>query len=97
MYSESELTSVYEFLRSTPEGSLKKMMVSGKMSDAHFRILMKVARACPAPEFIQHANGNGFPRIKLSSQEMPLKETLWPIALEKCVELGLLSKAAKAA
>ena len=89
--------SVYDFLRGTPEGHLKKMMVSGKMTDAHFNMLMKVARGCSNSEFAQMAASGGFPKIKLNAKEMPLKETLWGIALGKFEELGLLSKAAKAA
>lgn len=97
MYSESDLMSVYDFCKQTPEGSLKKMMISGKMTEAHFRIFLKIVRAVPGAEFVQIANSGTIPKIKLNAQEMALKETLWGVCLSKCEELGLLSKMAAAA
>ncbi len=97
MHSDSDLMSVYDFLRGTPEGSLKKMMVSGKMTDGHFMLMMKIARGCTGQEFAQHANAGTLPKIKLGPKEVPLKETIWPIALGKFEELGLIAAQAKAA
>lgn len=97
MYSESELMSVYDFCKQTPEGSLKKMLVSGRMTEAHFRVFLKVVRAVSGADFVQMANNGNLPKIKLNAQEMALKETLWGICLSKCEELGLLSKAVAAA
>jgi hypothetical protein len=97
MYSDSDLMSVYDFLRNTPEGHLRKMMVAGKMSNDHFMILMKVARSCSGEEFAKHAIAGDFPKMKSNAKEAPFKDSLWPIALGKFQELGLLAAGAKAA
>ncbi len=91
MYAEQDMLSLYDFLRHTPEGHLKKMMVSGKMTEVHFRVFLKIVRGCSNQEFIQYATQKTFPKIKLGSAEIPVKETLWDIALATCVSLGLLS------
>lgn len=97
MYLDQDLLSLYDFLRATPEGHLKKMMVSGKMSESHLRVLLKVVRSCSNQEFVQFVQSAGLPKMKLNANEMAVKETLWEISLETCAQLGLLPKAAKAA
>ena len=97
MYAENDLQSLHEFLRATSEGNLKKMMVSGPMTEAHLRVLLKIARAGSAGDFVAWANSDGFPKIKLSGPEQALKETFWTTALKACAGLGLISAAQKAA
>ncbi|MCM2281084.1 MAG: hypothetical protein NDI61_04475 [Bdellovibrionaceae bacterium] len=97
MFLDQDLLSLYDFLRSTPEGHLKKMMVGGKMSEAHLRVLLKVVRSCSNQEFIQYVQSSGLPKMKLSAAEMAVKEDLWDVSLNVCTQLGLLPKAAKAA
>ncbi len=97
MYSEQDLLSLYDFLRATPEGHLKKMMVNAKMTDVHLRVLLKIVRGCPQPEFVQHAQNAGLPKMKFNANEAAVKENFWPICLETCAQLGLIAKAAKAA
>lgn len=97
MYSHEELKSLHGFLRSTQEGNLKKMLVSGKMTEAHLRVLLKAARAVGEDEFIAHFEAGTLPKIKLSPAESPLKESLWTVCAEGCVRVGLLSAAKKAA
>jgi len=97
MYSHEELKSLHGFLRSTQEGNLKKMLVNGKMTDAHLRVLLKVARAVSEDEFITHFEAGTLPKIKLSPAESSLKETLWAVCAEGCLRVGLLSAAKKSA
>jgi hypothetical protein len=97
MYSEQDLMSLYDFLRQTPEGHLKKMMVNAKMTEAHLRILLKVVRGSSNQEFVQYALNGNLPKIKLSPAELAAKESLWGVCLEQCSALGLISKAAKTA
>ncbi len=91
MYSDSDLSSLYNFLKSTGEGNLRKMLVSGAMTENHFRIMLKVVRAASESEFIQCANGGAWPKIKLTESERPAKEGLWNVALAACTNVGLIS------
>jgi hypothetical protein len=98
MYSQDEIKSLQGFLRATSEGNLKKMLVGGKMTEAHLRILLKVARSTSEDEFVNYFETATFPKIKFSGQESPLKEHFWPICAEACAKVGLLtSNAAKKA
>lgn len=91
MYSDSDVMSVYSYLKGTPEGPLRKMMVGGQFAEAHFRVLLKIVRGCAEAEFIEMFNTEGMPKIRLSAAELPLKETLWPLTKMKLTELGLLT------
>ncbi len=98
MYSETDVQSVYDFMKDTPEGPLRKMLVGGELTDAHFRMMMKIVRGCGAPEFIEAFNSESIPKIRLNPPEYPLKETLWPVCKRKLQSIGLLNAtAAKAA
>jgi hypothetical protein len=90
MYQESDIISVYNFLKDTPEGPLRKMLVGGEMSEAHFRVLMKIVRGTSDTEFIEAFNSESIPKIRLSPAEMPLKETVWVMCKRKLVSVGLL-------
>jgi hypothetical protein len=97
MYSHDELKSLHGFLKSTGEGNLKKMLCGGRMTDAHLRILLKVARAVKEDEFITHYEASTFPKVKMSPEEIGLKEAFWGIAMEACAKVGLVTAAKKAA
>lgn len=97
MYSESDIISVYSFLKDTPEGPLRNMLVGGAMTDGHFRLLMKIVRSCPQAQFIESFNNESVPKVKLTPAEYPLRENLWPLAKEKFVSLGLLTNSIKQA
>lgn len=92
MFAESDITSVYSFLRETPEGPLRKMLVGGEMTEAHFKMLMKMVRACPEGDFIAAFNDESIPKIRLMPAEYPMKETIWPICKRKLSAVGLLGK-----
>lgn len=92
MYSNQDLASVYQFVRSTPEKHLKSMLVDQKMTENHFRILLKIARSCTEAQFIEHTLKGDFPKVKFSIQEMPLREHFWPLCFNKLETCGLLTK-----
>lgn len=97
MYSDQDLLSLYDFLRATPEGHLKKMMVNSRMTEVHLRVLLKVVRGSSQQDFVSLAQSAGLPKMKFNASEMAVKENLWEISLDTCAQLGLLAKAAKAA
>ena len=97
MYSHDELTGLFDFLRATNEGNLKKMLCSGKMTEVHLRMLLKVTRAVNVTEFITHLEAGTFPKVKTGTGEAELKETFWGVCTEACMNLGLLTAAKKAA
>ena len=91
MYSQDELSTLYGFLKSTSEGNLRKMVIGGRMTEAHFKMLMKVVRATTEPEFIQCFDSGNYPKIKFSPPEHGLKEALWSVCAESFARVGLLS------
>ncbi len=90
MHTPEEIISVCEFLKQTPEGSLKKMLVAGDVTEAHFRLLMKLAKGGPEADFVEAFTKEDMGKMRLSSKEAPLKETLWPVCKKKLMALGLL-------
>lgn len=97
MYSHDDLKSLHGFLKATGEGNLKKMLVGGTMTDAHLRILLKIARGVNEDEFITHFEADSFPKIKFNPAEAALKESFWKTCAAACAKVGLLTAAKKAA
>ena len=93
MYSQDELVGLYGFLKNTGEGNLRKMMVAGKMTDAHLRILLKIVRSSKENEFAEFVQNGSFPKMKFNAGELALKETFWTCCIEAFTTLGLLTKA----
>jgi hypothetical protein len=92
--SQYDLVGLHEFLMQTPEQGLRKMLVDNKpMSDAHFNLLMKVARHCKADEFSAHCEKEDFPKIKMGPAEQKIKEKFWKDCLQACQSRGLLNPA----
>ncbi|MCB0351714.1 MAG: hypothetical protein KDD38_11060 [Bdellovibrionales bacterium] len=96
-YSPDEVMSVCNFLKQTPEGSLRKMLVDAKLTDAHFRLLMKLAKGGSEEDFIEAFQNESMGKLRLNAKEMPLKEVLWGVCKAKLVTLGLLPARAEAA
>ncbi|MGE0762948.1 MAG: hypothetical protein AB7N80_06695 [Bdellovibrionales bacterium] len=92
MHAESDVTSVYNFLKDTPEGPLRKMLVGGEMTENHFKMLMKIARGCTEGDFIDAFNNETIPKVRLTPAEYPMRETIWPICKRKLMAVGLLGK-----
>ena len=92
MFSNDELTGLFSFLKSTGEGNLRKMLVADKMTEAHFKILMKIVRQCDEAQFIDHFSNESFPKVKLTGPEMALKETFWAPCRTAFCKVGLIKK-----
>ena len=90
MYSSDEISSLYSFLKQTPEGALRKMLVGGEMSDAHFRVLAKLAKGGTEEAFTQAFTSDTFGTLKLSPKESKVKENFWPVCKAKLNTLGLI-------
>lgn len=90
MYSNDDISSLYNFLNQTPEGALRKMLVGGELTDAHFRILVKLAKGAEEAKFIECFNAEDMGQLRLSAKELPLKDTFWQICKKKLDTLGLL-------
>lgn len=93
MYSHDDLKSLHSFLKSTNEGGLKKMLVGGRMTETHLRMLLKVVRAVNENDFITHAEGDSFPKVKFVAAELALKEGFWAVCLEASAKVGLVTPA----
>lgn len=94
MHSHDELKSVHGFLRTTGEGHLKNMLLGGRMTETHFRALIKVIRSASEDEFLAHFEAGSFPKIKFNPAEIAAKETLWSVWTEAFVKVGLLTAVA---
>lgn len=90
MYSAQDYAGVYSFLKSTPEGHLRKMLVGGPFSDLHFKLVLKLARGSSEEIFVQSALEDKFGTLRLNGPELGIKENFWKICGEKFTSLGLL-------
>jgi hypothetical protein len=91
MYSHEELKSLHGFLRATAEGNLKKMLLGGKMTEVHLRVLLKVSRSVSEDEFITYFEAGTFPKMKFSPAEIAVKEGLYEVCAQACAKVGLLA------
>ena len=91
MYTDQDVQSVLGFIKSTPEGSLRKMMISGDLTQVHFQLLMKFAKNGTESDFVQAFQSETMPKIRLSPAEIKIKENFWPICKSKLAATGLLS------
>lgn len=89
-HSEETVLGVCNFLKQTPEGNLRKMLVAADFTDAHFRILMKLAKGGPENDFVDAFQNDNMGKFRLSLKEAPLKDTFWAICKKKLTSLGLL-------
>lgn len=94
MNNSDDALTICNFLKQTPEAGLRKMLVDKSLTEAHFRILMKLAKGCPEAEFVDAFTKDTMGKLRLSPKEAPLKDTFWSVCLAKFVGLGLISKAA---
>lgn len=91
MYSHVDLKTLHGFLRTTGEGNLKKMLVGGKMTEVHLRVLLKVVRSVSEDDFVTHFEAGTFPKVKFNAGELAIKEGLWEVCAEACAKVGLIS------
>lgn len=97
MHSESDVASVYGFLNNTPEGSLRKMLIGGPLTEVHLRLLLKLAKNSSESDFVAAFNNETLPNMRYSPAETKIKENFWKICKDKLSAMGLLSLGAKAA
>lgn len=87
---------LFQFLTNTPEGALRKMLISGPFTDVHFNMLMKFVRG-GENDFCDHFYNGTFPKLKYNAKEIVLKEKFWELCTQALNQHGLLSPAQKAA
>ncbi len=87
---------LHSFLVNTPEGALRKMLISGPFTDVHFNMLMKFVRTSEN-EFCDHFYAGTFPKLKYNAKEIVLKEKFWELCTNALNQHGLLSPAQKVA
>lgn len=97
MYSNDDLTGLQNYLKQTPEGGLRKMLVAGKLTETHFRLLMKIAKGCSEADFISAFNDESLPKMKFSPAENQIRDSFWPPCKAAFVSMGLLQAEPKAA
>jgi hypothetical protein len=90
MHSPDEIKSVCDFLKNTPEGPLRKMLIGGELTEGHFRLLMKLAKGGAEADFVDAFTKEDMGKLHLSQKEAPLKDTFWAICKKKLMSLGLL-------
>jgi hypothetical protein len=93
MLQSNDLVSVYEFVKATGEGNLRKMMTGPKMTAAHVGLLLKVVRASKSDEFVKYCETNAYPKMKFNDQETKIRDTFWATACDCFIQLGLASTA----
>ena len=65
------------------------MLVGGELTEAHFRVLLKVAKGCSETDFISAFNNENLP-VRLSPKEKKVADSLWGICKGKLADVGLL-------
>jgi hypothetical protein len=91
MYSKDDIAGACTYLKSSPEGVLRKMLVGGDVTEMHFKILIKLAKSSSAEEFTTAFEAENFGKIRLKTEELALREKFWPICKKKLQQMGLLS------
>jgi hypothetical protein len=97
MTSQYDASSVYQFLTHTPEGALRKMLITPQFTAVHFNMLFKVVRSGSEEAFCEHFYKCDFPKAKFNAQEIGFKETFWPACVTALNQHGLLQPAQKVA
>ncbi len=91
-----DTSSLFSFLVNTPESGLRKMLLDPKaFTDTHFGLLLKVIRGCNEIQFSEHFVKTDFPKIKMTPNEIKIKEQFWKDAVGVLKSRGLLSPSDK--
>lgn len=91
MYSDQDVSGVLEFIKSTPESSLRKMLMAGEMTEVHFRLLMKIAKQGAESDFVAAFQSDTLPKLRLNPAEIKIKEHFWKVCKQKLAATGLLN------
>lgn len=97
MFSNDDVSNFHGFIMQTPEGALRKMLVNGDLTDAHFRLLVKLAKGADEANFVECFQNDGFGQLRLSVKEMPLREHFWAVCKKKVLSLGIIGESKAAA
>lgn len=90
-----DYSGLYQFIKQTPEGALRKMLVDNKtFTEPHFNLLMKVTRTCDEGQFCKSFEGKNYPKIRFSPAEEKLREKFWGECESWLCGRGLLAKVA---
>lgn len=91
--SQYDTQSLYQFLTSTPEKGLRKLLVDSAFTEVHFNMLTKMFRSSNEEQFGVLFSKQEFPKMKFSDKENLIKPKFWQ-ACESCLKArGLLSPA----
>jgi hypothetical protein len=89
-----DIKSLHEFLTHTPEAGLRGMLIDKKnITDVHFNLLVKVARATSGEKFTEHFEKKDFPKLKMGPAEIKIREKFWDACTATLLERGLLQPA----
>lgn len=87
-----DIPGLYQFLHTTPEKGLRRMLVDPKtFSEVHFGLLMKVVRGCDESHFIQHYEKGDFPKLRFGPAEEKVREKFWKDCETCFLQRGILS------
>jgi len=90
MSFQEDLNTLHNFLLQTPESNLKRMLIEGKMTEVHLRLLVKIAKNTGHEDFKRCYENKEFPRIKTTAAENNIKETFWDICAATLQTRGLI-------
>ena len=92
--SQYDVPNLFSFLQHTPESGLRKMLVDNKpFTEAHFNLMMKIVRTCNESQFTEHFEKQDYPKIKLTPNDIKLREKFWAEAITTWNNRGLLTPA----
>lgn len=91
MYSNEDILGIVSLIKTTPEGSLIKMLKDSEMTETHVRLLIKLAKNSKDDDFIKSFNDEVVPKIKMNNNEHDIKEKFWDVAKRKLVNMGLIT------
>jgi hypothetical protein len=91
MYSNEDILGIVNFIKTTPEGHVIKMLKDPEMTETHVRLLIKLAKNSKDEDFIKSFTDEVVPNIKMNNNEHAIKEKFWAIAKNKLVNMGLLT------
>ncbi len=93
----SSLPQAYQFLIHTPEKGLRSVLIDQAFTEAHFQLMMKVVRGCDEVKFCEHFSAQTFPKVKMTANDLKLKEKFWSDLEKKLLQQGLMVAEPKAA
>jgi hypothetical protein len=97
MHSNEDILGIVNFVKSTPEGNLIKMLKDPDMTETHVRLLIKLAKNSKDDAFVKSFNDELVPSIKMNENEHKIKDKFWGTAKRKLMNMGLLGPAKAAA